>query len=53
MIFTKIWLEANKEAAIHGGEFVRKMREALEKKEKIQVVSPTNFLQKDSDNYLA
>ena len=45
--------EANKEAAIHGGEFVRKMRETLEMKEKIQVVSPINFLQKDNDNYLA
>ena len=44
--------EANKEAAIQGGALAGTMREALEKKEKIQVVSPINFLQKESDNYL-
>lgn len=44
--------EANKEAANLGGAFAGTLRKALEKKEKIQVVTPTNFLQKDNDNYL-
>jgi Uma2 family endonuclease len=36
--------EANKEAAIRGGEFAGKIREGLERKEKVQIVSSTNFL---------
>ena len=44
--------EAHKEVAIQGGAFAGKMRETLERKEKIKVISPINFLQKDSDNYL-